>query len=133
MIGVHSQVEYPLWYAYFLLPAALAFGLCLSGKRTADVAVERAPVARPADMPLSRRPLLAVLGLAITAAVPLVVVDYLRIVHIYAPPTGAASLDDRILSGQRSPLFALQADYAEATVQPPARWRSKRHGGPGIT
>ncbi|WP_431264279.1 Wzy polymerase domain-containing protein [Roseateles chitinivorans] len=118
MIGVHSQVEYPLWYAYFLLPAALAFGLCLSGKRTADVPGS-APVARPADAPVSRRPALAVLGLAITAAVPLVVVDYLRIVHIYAPPAGAASLDDRILAGQRSPLFALQADYAEATVQPP--------------
>ena len=28
MIGLHSQFEYPLWYAYFLLPAALAYGLC---------------------------------------------------------------------------------------------------------
>ena len=29
MIAVHSQLEYPLWYAYFLLPTAFAFGLCL--------------------------------------------------------------------------------------------------------
>ena len=29
LIGVHSLVEYPLWYAYFLLPAAFAFGLSL--------------------------------------------------------------------------------------------------------
>jgi len=30
MIGVHSMFEYPLWYAYFLLPCAFAFGLALS-------------------------------------------------------------------------------------------------------
>jgi O-antigen ligase len=118
MIGVHSQVEYPLWYAYFLLPAALAFGLCWASPRAAGVSKRSAPT-RSETASLRRRPALAVLGLAITAAVPLVVVDYLRIVHIYAPPVGAASLDDRIMAGQRSPLFALQADYAEATVQPP--------------
>lgn len=118
MIGVHSQVEYPLWYAYFLLPAALAYGLCWSGKRAGDKPESEALARADAGSP-HRRPALVVLGLAITAAVPLVVIDYLRIVHIYAPPASAASLDDRIAAGQRSPLFALQADYAEATVQPP--------------
>ena len=73
----------------------------------------------PASTTGQRRPWLAALGVVVAAAVPLVVIDYLRIVHIYAPPAGAASLDDRIAAGQRSPLFALQADYAEATVQPP--------------
>jgi O-antigen ligase len=109
MIGLHSQFEYPLWYAYFLLPAALAYGLCMAGEDAGE----------PASTTGQRRPWLAALGVVVAAAVPLVVIDYLRIVHIYAPPTGAASLDDRIAAGQRSPLFALQADYAEATVQPP--------------
>lgn len=109
MIGLHSQFEYPLWYAYFLLPAALAYGLCMAGEE----------VGEPASGMGQRRPWLTALGVAVAAAVPLVVIDYLRIVHIYAPPAGAASLDDRIAAGQRSPLFALQADYAEATVQPP--------------
>ena len=118
MIGVHSQVEYPLWYAYFLLPAALAYGLCWPGNGGATPRNAAALAPDPAGLP-RRRPGLAALGLAITVAVPLVVIDYLRIVHIYAPPAGAASLDDRIAAGQRSPLFALQADYAEATVQPP--------------
>ena len=108
MIGLHSQFEYPLWYAYFLLPAALAYGLCMAGED-----------AEPASTTAQRRPWLAALGVAVAAAVPLVVIDYLRIVYIYAPPAGAASLVDRIAAGQRSPLFALQADYAEATVQPP--------------
>ncbi|WP_377159160.1 Wzy polymerase domain-containing protein [Roseateles sp. UC29_93] len=110
MIGLHSQFEYPLWYAYFLLPAGLAYGLCM---------VEDTKAAGSKTEPGQRRPALAALGLLTAALVPLVVVDYLRIVHIYAPPAGAVSLDDRIAAGQRSPLFALQADYAEATVQPP--------------
>ncbi|MBP6339000.1 MAG: pilin glycosylation ligase domain-containing protein, partial [Vitreoscilla sp.] len=29
MIGLHSLLEYPLWYAYFLLPTAWAWGLAL--------------------------------------------------------------------------------------------------------
>ena len=29
LLAVHSQLEYPLWYAYFLLPAAWALGLFL--------------------------------------------------------------------------------------------------------
>jgi len=106
MIGLHSQFEYPLWYAYFLLPAALAYGLSLAGPQT--------PAAAP-----RRRVELVLLGLATTLLVPLVIVDYLRIVHIYAPPAGTASLAERIAAGQRSPLFALHADYAEATVSSP--------------
>ena len=31
MVLVHSLLEYPLWYAYFLLPAAFALGLGLGG------------------------------------------------------------------------------------------------------
>ena len=114
MIGLHSQFEYPLWYAYFLLPAALAFGLSLA-ESTPD------GTTRKHDAPSlgKRRPLLTLLGLAIAALMPLVIADYLRIVHIYAPPAGASPLEDRIASGQRSPLFSLQADYAEATVLPP--------------
>jgi O-antigen ligase len=30
MVAVHSLLEYPLWYAYFLLPTAFAWGLCLA-------------------------------------------------------------------------------------------------------
>ena len=114
MIGLHSQFEYPLWYAYFLLPAALAFGLSLA--ESAPDETTRKPGAPSIG---KRRPLLTLLGLAIAALVPLVIADYLRIVHIYAPPAGASPLEDRIAAGQRSPLFSLQADYAEATVLPP--------------
>ncbi|UXH78183.1 PglL family O-oligosaccharyltransferase [Roseateles amylovorans] len=111
MIGLHSMFEYPLWYAYFLLPAAFALGLCLPRSTSED---DPAPSITPI-----RRWVPLVLGAVMTALVPLTVLDYLRIVHIYAPPADAASLDERIVVGQGSPLFDLQADYAAATVLPP--------------
>ena len=27
LVAVHSMLEYPLWYSYFLLPTAFAFGV----------------------------------------------------------------------------------------------------------
>ncbi len=42
MIGLHSMLEYPLWYDYFLLPAAFAFGMALSpGERPAGTHGDR--------------------------------------------------------------------------------------------
>ncbi len=112
MIGLHSMFEYPLWYAYFLLPAALALGLCLAGDA-------RDAQSSPSGIVPTRRWTPLVLGAVMAALAPLTVLDYLRIVHIYAPPADAASLEDRIAVGQRSPLFDLQADYAAATVLSP--------------
>lgn len=115
MIGLHSMSEYPLWYAYFLLPAAFAYGLSL---RRLPEPVQTEVSIRPAPGAGGARWDLAALGAAAVLLVPLTVWDYLRIVHIYAPPADAASLEDRMTAGQRSPLFDLQADYAVATVLP---------------
>ena len=49
-------------------------------------------------------------------AATLALYDYMRVVIIFAPPAGAASLDKRIADGRRSILFAHHADYAAATV-----------------
>ncbi len=113
LTGLHSLVEYPLWYAYFLLPAALAWGLLLGLPRTAAAA----PSPRRAGP--STAGLAA--GLLMAAGGMLAVLDYQRAVVIYAPPEGGGSLASRIARGQLSPLFAHQADYAAATNEvPPA-------------
>ncbi len=114
LILVHSMLEYPLWYAYYLLPASFAFGLCLSGDARA-VPAETGLAAAP---PRRVRPLVvASLLLAMGGAAS--VLDYLRVVAIYAPsPNSTATLDQRIASGRRSIFFAHHADYAAATTAP---------------
>ena len=114
LIGLHSLVEYPLWYAYFLLPAALAWGFAL-GTPAADAWLD--PPAGQLGPARRVKPawLGAGAGLLVSAGGVLAALDYQRAVVIYAPGDGAASLAERVADGQRSLLFAHHADYAAAT------------------
>ena len=103
MIGLHSLLEYPLWYAYFLLPTAWLFGFCLG----------RPAQARSA--PGATRPLL-VAGLLLVIGSALALVDYVRVALIFLPPSAASPLAARIADGRRSVLFAHHADYASVTT-----------------
>lgn len=115
---LHSSVEYPLWYAYFLLPAALAWGFALG-----------APIAVAGDMALVRQPPRssppapsgwgAAAGLLMALGGWLALLDYQSAVVIYAPTEGSGSLVARIERGQRSLLFAHHADYAATTNETP--------------
>ena len=106
MIGVHSMLEYPLWYAYFLLPTAFVFGLALGGKPV--VADPAAPARR------RNRPMLAAAVLMIAGAAA--VYDFTRVVVIFVPADDAPPLAARIADGQKSWFFAHHADYAAATT-----------------
>jgi hypothetical protein len=109
MVGMHSMLEYPLWYSYFLLPAAFVFGLCLERPDAGDTARAAA-----SDGSVTRPYVLAAMLLMLGGTLTLW--DYMRVVIIFAPPANAASLEDRIADGRRSILFAHHADYAAATV-----------------
>ena len=110
---LHSLVEYPLWYAYFLLPTALAWGFVLGTPADASTATaaQPAPPARP-GWGLAAGALMALGG-------ALALLDYQRVVVIYAPTADSGSLAARISAGQHSPLFAHHADYAAATNNAP--------------
>ena len=115
MVLLHSLLEYPLWYAYFLLPAAFVFGLGLEPAQ-AEADVETAGSSsddRPARD--KTRPLLVASMLLMIGGL-LSVVDYLRVASIFAPAENAAPLAQRIAEGQRSWFFAHHADYAAATT-----------------
>jgi O-antigen ligase len=106
MIALHSMFEYPLWYAYFLLPAAFVFGLTLG----ADV-----PAAARAVWPATAR-----VALVVACAVMLgggigSVVDYRRVAAIFYADD-AKPLDQRIADGERSWFFAHHAHYAAVTT-----------------
>ena len=112
---LHSMVEYPLWYAYFLLPAALAWGYAL-GTLPGDA---RLPASAAGDLLQPAAPWALAAGVAMTLAGAFALLDYQRVVVIYAPGDGAGTLGQRIARGQRSPLFAHHADYAAATNDAP--------------
>ena len=132
MVCVHSLLEYPLWYAYFLLPAAFAFGLCLARPPAPGAMPIDAPAGQPAapggrdarnasdardprgDRGATRPLLVAAMLLMIGGLAA--VVDYTRVVVIFAPPEGAEPLAQRIKEGRHSWFFAHHADYAAATT-----------------
>ena len=108
LILLHSLLEYPLWYAYYLLPAAFAFGLCLTEPGAAQPATS-APTRKL--RPLVVASLVLMLGGVASIA------DYLRVVYIFAPPSDSqVSLAQRIVDGRTSVFFAHHADYAAATT-----------------
>jgi hypothetical protein len=104
LIALHSQLEYPLWYAYFLLPTAWLFGYAL-GRPAAALVPRGAP---------TRVLFLGGVLLAIGSALSLV--DYTRVALIFKPAQAGSTLEQRIADGQRSWLFAHHAGYAAVTV-----------------
>lgn len=126
LIGLHSLLEYPLWYAYFLLPTAWLFGHALG--RAAPVASlgslggeggeglgSAAPLGLPRTAPGSGNALFAG-GMLLALGSALAVLDYARVARVYAPPHNGSTLEQRIEAGQRSVLFAHHAAYAAATL-----------------
>jgi O-antigen ligase len=138
ILGVHSQLEYPLWYAYFLLPAAFWAGLGLAMARGVPPAGERSGDTVPAALtPSPRAPSAAALarehlvwvlehsrdwrglaaGLLLAGGAVLAVMDYQRVVQVFSADA-LQPLPQRIAAGQRSWFFSHHADYAAATVAP---------------
>lgn len=108
MIGVHSLLEYPLWYAYFLLPTAWAWGLALREPDDAGL-----PPAVPAS------PWWLVAGMAVLLGSASALWDYNKAVAIFTAGDGSLSLPQRIERGRGSLLFAHHADYAAVTTSEP--------------
>jgi O-antigen ligase len=108
MMVVHSMLEYPLWYAYFLLPTLFAFGLCLGG------GAARKSVPRTGKGGV--RASLAVASVVLACGASAAVFDYLRVAAIFASDEDAAPLSTRIRQGQTSWFFAYHANYADATT-----------------
>ena len=142
LIGLHSLLEYPLWYAYFLLPTAFAWGLALGlpGRAGApagpvgagQVLAPRAPgpaeggadgAARAEAALHPQVPWLrAAAGVLCVAGALFALFDYLRVAAIFEARRGAPPLEQRIEAGKRSVFFGHHAHYAAATVSDhPAR------------
>lgn len=129
MIAIHSLDEYPLWYAYFLLPAAWAWGFTLGSgpapKAEPEPALSGVVGGRPAENGTlirlsSEGAALRWFGGAMVVVAALSTVDYCwRIATIFEDDASLAPLKQRIQAGQTSPFFAHHADYADATTADP--------------
>jgi O-antigen ligase len=110
VIGLHSMLEYPLWYGPFQLAVVLCIWLLWRGPE-ADAA------------PLSGSRFAFATGAAAVALLALcayVAWDYWRISQIYLPPASrhAAYREDTLAKVQGSQLFRDQVQFAELTLTP---------------
>nr|WP_316641454.1 Wzy polymerase domain-containing protein [uncultured Roseateles sp.] len=111
LVGIHSLMEYPLWFFYFLLPTALAWGLCLGASTPAGAAFDRPKPIRTGALKLA--------GLLVLTMGLVTLVDFMRVARIYDSEAVALPLIERIERAQGAWLFAPQADFAFATNYPP--------------
>jgi hypothetical protein len=110
VLGVHSLLEYPLWYGPFQITLGLCLGLlCPVGSRPGRQPA--APLARWFAAILAA----AALGLAVYAGW-----DYRRVSQVYLPPANRSPewRDDPLSRVRDSWLFANQVRFAELTITP---------------
>ena len=112
-IGLHSMLEYPLWYTYFLFPTAWLWGIALCWTETprpvqAAAATPATPARRSASMPPERA--WRVGGLLMAAAGAVTWLSYLTISDMYRPNYVEVPMGERIARGEASPLFRNYAD-----------------------
>jgi O-antigen ligase len=111
LIGVHSLVEYPLWYG----PFQMAFGLCLGLLWPAGAYLRRGSSTAGNPGRLQR---LAVAACA-AALCFYAAWDYRRVSQIYLPVEARApGMRDPLPEIRRSWLFRSQALFAELTITP---------------
>lgn len=120
VLGVHSLLEYPLWYAYFLLPAAWTLGVFLGSAPAKEPSSVLDVPASQAIAPMVRWPtiLLRAAGALMILGAAYAAWDHRRVEVIFAPPASAGPLAERIAAGRESVLFGHHADYAAVTNEP---------------
>lgn len=112
LMAIHSQLEYPLWYAYFLLPTAWFWGYCLGAAKGALADERAAPSATSRAMPV-------VAGALMIAGSAVAFQQYMSVSRIFEPESDKRPLEARIAEGERSIFFGHHAYYADATVTDP--------------
>jgi O-antigen ligase len=132
VIGLHSLLEYPLWYGPFQLAAGLcALLLCfpasaIAGAYTGDVGLRCAnPTYREGGVAQDFKEkgalahyLRALIAIALIAILAGVAVSYYRVSQIYLPPEqrSAAYREDTLAKVRGNWLFRNQARFAELSV-----------------
>ena len=113
VIGLHSLLEYPLWYGPFQMAAAVCVALLWRREKPIAAAIYE-----------SNRPLAPVIraqaAIILIASSVYALWDYQRISQLYLAPQDrdAAYADDTIGKARNSWLFSNQVQFAELTTTP---------------
>jgi hypothetical protein len=113
MMAVYSLLEYPLWYAYFLLPTAWSLGDALRGT---------VPFVRQSHQS-STAPVRSIrlAGALIVLGALFAFYDYTKVLAVYTADRGGSSLAQRIERGLSSVLFNHLVAYAVVVeTEPPS-------------
>lgn len=116
-LGVHSLLEYPLWYSHFLLPVAFAWGLGLAAVSAEchQTAETRDTLVTSASSAGRRAPWLRGAGVVMALGALWCSVDFRLAADVYAPINPSVPLAERIDTSQEQPWWGHQADYADVT------------------
>lgn len=118
VIGLHSLLEYPLWYGPFQIAVGLAVGLLCTGLGgEAASGTFQAKIKQKRPLAQYGRALAAITMIVILASVA---VSYQRVSQIYLPPAerSAAMRDDTLEKTRGSWFFHPQALFAELVMTP---------------
>ena len=118
VLGMHSLLEYPLWYGPFQMALGLSLGLLWPAPAPGS----------PAAGPVASRLGTSVLALGVLAAVAYAAWDYFRASQIYLPPERRAAgwRSDPLARVRGSWLFGSQVRFAELTLTPVTRENAAR-------
>ncbi len=114
-VGVHSLVEYPLWYGPFQMTVGLAVGLLWC--RPQRMSAEPMHVEFQQSSQASQARVITLAGLLFIGCL-YAAWDFNRVAQVYRPPAqrDAAYRDDPISHANASWLFQNQAEFAELTT-----------------
>ncbi len=124
---IHSLLEYPLWYAHFLLPFAAAVGVCagFGDARNAPASV------REATAPQTPRWQVLALPVLLALIPTLAYLDYRHVIPMYEERTDRP-LMQRVADGYRSTWFRYLVDYGAFTGIPVTAESAPQHYSLGM-
>ncbi|CAN5130210.1 Wzy polymerase domain-containing protein [soil metagenome] len=119
VIGLHSLLEYPLWYGPFQIAAGLSVWLLFAGWRTARPLPEGLDEKFKQKRPLAQY-LRALIAMTMIVILACIAIGYHRVSQIYLAPDkrSAAYREDTLDKVRGSRLFRDQARFAELGITP---------------
>ena len=124
VLGLHSMLEYPLWYGPFQMTLGLALGLwSASARSNSNLKPNLSPITRQAETEPSNSVRQQLLPMLISCVLFLACLyaawDYNRVAQIYRQPDkrDAAYRDNPMQAASQSWLFKNQVDFARLMTQ----------------